>query len=76
MKSSSLKTKMYALLYIDISVRINCFQLVELGNSDFYGCLIEPHGVSTWRKETAQVCIFMLPASFLFNHLKPRSSKA
>ena len=31
------------------------------GNSGFYGCLIEPPGVSAWRKETAQTHVFVFP---------------
>ena len=48
---------------------------VIMGNSGFYGCLIEPQGVSAWRKETAQARVFMLSLSLLLNHLKPQSSK-
>ena len=27
---------------------------VSMGNSGFYGCMVEPQGVSTWLKERAQ----------------------
>ena len=30
---------------------------VIMGNDGFYGCLIEPQGVSAWWKETAQTRI-------------------
>ena len=49
---------------------------VIMGNGSFYVCLIEPQGVSAWRKETAQTHVFMLSPSLLINHLKPPSSKA
>ena len=34
---------------------------VIMGNSGFYGCLIEPQGVSAWWKEKAQTRAFLLP---------------
>ena len=46
---------------------------VIMGNSGFYGCLIELQGVSAWRKETAQAHVFVLPPFLLLNHLKPYS---
>ena len=46
------------------------------GNGGFYDCLIEPHGISAWTKETAQTRAFMLSPSLLFNHPKPHLSKA
>ena len=48
---------------------------VIMGNGGFYGCLIEPQGVSAWWKETAQTRVFMR-SSLLLNHLKPQSSIA
>ena len=47
---------------------------VILGNGSFYGCLIEPQGVSAWLKETAQTPIFLLSLSLMLN-LEPQSSK-
>ena len=47
-----------------------------VGNGGFYGCLIEPKGVSAWWKETAQTPVFLLSPSLLLNHLKPQSSKS
>ena len=47
-----------------------------MGNGGFYGCLIEPQGVSAWWKETAQTHVFMLSPSLLLNHLETQSSKA
>ena len=49
---------------------------VDMGNGGFYGCLIEPQGVSAWQKETAQAHVFLLFCSLLLNHLEPQSSKA
>ena len=48
---------------------------VVTSNGSFYGCLIEPQGVSAWWKETAQTRVFMLSCSLLLNHLEPQSSK-
>ena len=44
-------------------------------NDGFYGCFIEPQGVSAWWKEPAQTRVFLLSRSLLLNHLKPQSSK-
>ena len=44
---------------------------VIMGNGGFYGCLIEPQGVSAWWKETAQTRVFVLSPSLLINHLNP-----
>ena len=41
----------------------------------FYGCLIEPQGVSAWLKETAQTRPFLLSRFLLLNQLEPQSSK-
>ena len=49
---------------------------VIMGNGSFYGCLIEPQGVSAWWKKTAQTCVLVLSCSLLLNHLEPQSSKA
>ena len=49
---------------------------VIMGNGGFYGCLIEPQGVSAWWKETAQARVFILSPSLLLNRLEPQSSKA
>ena len=49
---------------------------IIVGNGGFYGCLIEPQGVSAWTKETAQTRVLMLSPSLLFNHPKPQLSKA
>ena len=46
-----------------------------MGNDGFYGCVIEPQGVSEWRKESAQTRVFLLSCSLLLNHLEPQSSK-
>ena len=48
---------------------------VILGNGGFYGCLIEPQGVSARLKVTAQTRVFQLSRSVLLNHLEPQSSK-
>ena len=48
---------------------------VTMGNGSFYGCLIEPQGVSARWKETAQTYVFLLSHSLLLNHLEPQSSK-
>ena len=44
-------------------------------NDGFYGCLIEPQGVSAKWKVTAQTQVFVFSHSFVLNHLEPRSSK-
>ena len=49
---------------------------VITGNDCFYGCLIEPKGVSAWWKETPKTHVFRLSRSLLLNHLEPQSSKA
>ena len=49
---------------------------VIMGNGGFYGCLIEPQGVSAWWKETTQTRVFVLSRSLLLNHLDPQSSKS
>ena len=49
---------------------------VVMGNSGYYGCLIELQIVSAWRKETTQTRVFVLPPFLLLNRLKPQSSKA
>ena len=49
---------------------------VIMGNDDFYGCLIEPQGVSMWWKETAETQVFVVSRSLVLNHLEPQSSKA
>ena len=48
---------------------------VIMGNGSFYGCLIEPQGVSAWQKGTAQTRVFLLSRSLLLNHLDSQSSK-
>ena len=48
---------------------------VITGNVTFYGCLIEPQGVSAWWKlETVQTRVFVLSPSLLLNRLKSQSS--
>ena len=44
---------------------------VIMGYGGFNGCLIEPQGVSAWRKETAQTRVFVLSRySLLTRHLR------
>ena len=38
---------------------------VSMGDSSFYGCTVEPQGVSTWLKERAQTREIILSRSVL-----------
>ena len=49
---------------------------VIMENGSFYGCLIEPQGVSAWWRKTAQTRVFVLSRSLLLNRLEPQSRKA
>ena len=49
---------------------------VVLGNSGYYGCLNEPHGVSAQWKKTEQTHVVVLSRSLMLNHLEPHLSKA
>ena len=40
-----------------------------MGNGGFYGCLIEPQGVSAWWKETAQTRVFVHDGPLLGKNL-------
>ena len=46
---------------------------VIMGNGGFYGCLNEPHGVSSWGKETTQTHVFVFSRSLLLNRLERQS---
>ena len=46
---------------------------VSMGNSGFYGCMVEPQGVSTWLKERAQTREILVP--YCVSCLEPQSSK-
>ena len=46
---------------------------VIMGNGGFYGCLIEPRGVSAWSFHKHAYSYFLVPCCW--NHLEPQSSK-